>query len=195
MSATTLNTTTFSACTRTGMRRARAGAAVAIVILIAMTSGCGEANASPADGHSAEDPSRVAQQALFARWLRLWNGDYTGTDEFIAADFRLHAALLDGSSDTAIRGVAGITQWVQQTRAALNVEFTVEVGPLVDGDYVVARWTAAGTYRGGFPGSTAPAGTALRFAGTDILRVESGKIVEYWINSDQLSLLTQIAAR
>ncbi|MGW3174413.1 ester cyclase [Streptomyces sp. NPDC001153] len=56
------------------------------------------------------------------------------------------------------------------------------------------RWTATGTYAGGFPGAKAQPGTTVTFTGTDTLRVNDGKFVEYWLNSDTLQLLTQLHA-
>lgn len=129
----------------------------------------------------------------WAAWTRLWNGDFTGVGDLIDEGFHVHAALLDGSSDTAIRGLEGLTSWIGQTRAAFSdITFATEVGPLVDGDHLVGRWEATGTYGSGWPGAAAPVGTKVIFTGTDILRFENGKVIEYWINSDTASLLAQI---
>ncbi|QIZ02151.2 ester cyclase [Streptomyces sp. S1D4-11] len=66
--------------------------------------------------------------------------------------------------------------------------------PLVDGRYASVRWTATGTYAGGFPGAKAQPGTVVTFTGTDTLRMRDGKFAEYWVNTDTLSLLTQLQA-
>lgn len=57
---------------------------------------------------------------------------------------------------------------------------------------IAGRWLASGTYKGGFPGSTAEPGTQIKFAGADFLRIENGKIAEYWLSADQLDLLKQL---
>ncbi|MFX0578408.1 ester cyclase [Nocardia nepalensis] len=130
---------------------------------------------------------------LFSRWLTTWNGDYSLAEDIIAPDFTVHAALLDGGDGSAVRGPRGLVAWIAQTRAAFSeLVFQVEVGPIVDGDQCAVRWIATGTYGGGFPGATATAGAAIRFAGTDVLRVEDGKFAEYWINSDTHVLLAQL---
>ncbi|WP_371502052.1 ester cyclase [Kitasatospora sp. NBC_00374] len=132
---------------------------------------------------------------MFDTWIRIWNGDYTGADALIAPGFRLHAALLDGGDGSSVRGADDLVAWIGQTRAAFpDLRFTAEVGPLVDGEFVSARWTATGTYAGGFPGARAEPGTAVTFTGTDTLRTEHGRFVEYWLNSDMLSLLTRLQA-
>lgn len=73
-----------------------------------------------------------------------------------------------------------------------GLRFTVEVGPIVDGETVAGRWIAEGTYQGGIPGSTAPAGTRVRFHGNDIWRAEGGQIREYWLSDDLLDLMQQL---
>jgi predicted ester cyclase len=57
----------------------------------------------------------------------------------------------------------------------------------------VVRWKAEGTYGGGFPGSSpAAVGRRVTFYGTDTLRVEDGKLIEYWANADSLWLIQQL---
>jgi predicted ester cyclase len=82
---------------------------------------------------------------------------------------------------------------VTQLRSLMSdLVFRVEVGPIIDGEYVVVRWVAGGNYGGGVPGAGAPVGTAVTFRGTDILRVADDKVVEYWLNADTLDLMTQL---
>ncbi|MCT9007697.1 ester cyclase [Streptomyces rhizosphaerihabitans] len=132
-------------------------------------------------------------KAMLDAWLRLWNGDYTQAPGIISADFRVHAALLDGGDGSAIRGVDGLVAWIGQTRAAFpDLRFAIQVAPLVDGRHASVRWTATGTYAGGFPGAKAAPGTEVAFTGTDTLRIRDGRFVEYWVNSDTLQLLTQL---
>lgn len=130
---------------------------------------------------------------LVGLWLGLWNGDYREAESFIRPDFRVHAALTGGGDGNSIRGPEGLVGWVRESRIAVpDLTFTVEVGPIVEGDLLALRWRAEGSYAGGTPGATAPAGTPVSFTGTDILRLEGGQIAEYWINSDTLVLLTQL---
>jgi predicted ester cyclase len=92
-----------------------------------------------------------------------------------------------------LRGREALLGWVIQTRSFFDdLRLTVEVGPIVDGDTVAGRWIAEGTYQGGIPGSTAPAGTRVRFHGNDIWRAEGGLIREYWLSDDLLDLMHQL---
>jgi hypothetical protein len=48
---------------------------------------------------------------------------------------------------------------MSQARAAIpDLNFTIEVGPILQGDRFALQWNAVGTYGGGFPGATAPVG-------------------------------------
>lgn len=132
-------------------------------------------------------------KAMLDDWLRLWNGDYERAPGIISPAFRVHAALINGGDGSSIRGVDGLVTWIAQTRAAFpDLRFTEQVAPLIDGRHASIRWTATGTYAGGFPGAKAEPGTVVRFTGTDTLRMRDGRFVEYWVNTDTLQLLTQL---
>ncbi|UXX91834.1 ester cyclase [Streptomyces sp. AD2-2] len=132
-------------------------------------------------------------KVMLDNWLRLWNGDYDQAPGIISPAFRVHAALIDGGDGSAIRGADGLVAWIKQTRAAFpDLRFTEQVTPLIDGRHASVRWTATGTYAGGFPGAKAEPGTVITFTGTDTLRMRDGRFVEYWVNTDTLQLLTQL---
>lgn len=138
------------------------------------------------------DPRQQHDEVVDA-WLDLWNGDYAQAERVIAPDLQVHAPMLDGGDGSAVQGPVGLVEWITQTRTtAPDLRFTVEVGPLVDGDHVALRWIAEGTYAGTVPGAAAPAGTPISFTGTDLLRIEDGQVAEYWLNADTLGLLTQL---
>jgi steroid delta-isomerase-like uncharacterized protein len=64
---------------------------------------------------------------------------------------------------------------------------------VADGDKVVARWVSVGTHRGDFQGIP-PTGKRIVTSGITIFRVEDGKIVEEWSESDMLGMLQQLGA-
>jgi predicted ester cyclase len=133
------------------------------------------------------------EEALISSWLNLWNGDYALAEKIIQADFRLHAAMLGGGDGSAVNTPAALVDWIAMSRTVIpDLVFTIEVGPLADGDHIALRWHAVGTYAGGMPGAGAPAGTPVDFTGTDLLRTEHGRLAEYWLNSDTLQLVTQL---
>lgn len=175
--------------------------ALALTATLAVASTTAFAQAAPgASAHpSAADSGRHAAthspRAMFATWVTVWNGDSAKASDIISPDFRVHAALLDGTDGSSIRGVEGLVGLVDQIRSVFtDLRFDLEVGPLVDGRHVSARWVATGTYAGGFPGAKAAPGTVITYSGTDTLRMEHGKFAEYWLNADTLSLLQQLQA-
>lgn len=156
----------------------------------------GAASAPDGSRPGTGTPSRAATHRLLDAWLRLWNGDLTLASGIVTPDFRVHAALLDGGDAGEVRGAEGLVAWIGQTRAAFpDLCFAIEVEPLVDGRFTSVRWTATGTYAGGFPGATAAPGTVVTFTGTDTLRIGDDRFAEYWINSDGLHLLTRLGVR
>ena len=60
-------------------------------------------------------------------------------------------------------------------------------------DKVVLRWSARGTHTGDFNGMP-PTGREATSSGITIFRVEDGRIVEEWAESDMLGLLQQLGA-
>jgi SnoaL-like polyketide cyclase len=130
-------------------------------------------------------------------WAALWDGDLTQTPRIIAADFVSHAAPLTGGPAGDSYGRDVLNTWVSGIHQVLDdLHFLIELGPFRDGDIVVVRWRADGSYRGGYPGATAQAGTPVRFFGTDTLRLDaSGLIVEYWANADSLWFVQQLGVQ
>ncbi|SFF28628.1 ester cyclase [Streptomyces mirabilis] len=173
-------------------------AAIAVLAFTATTAAADTSPTTAAERTATAHDRRAAEprpKAMLDAWLRLWNGDFAQAPGIISPGFRVHAALLDGGDGSSIRGVDGLVAWIGQTRAAFrDLRFTIEVPPLVDGRYASVRWTATGTYAGGFPGAKAQPGTVVTFTGTDTLRMRDGKFAEYWVNTDTLSLLTQLQA-
>ena len=133
---------------------------------------------------------------LYQRWLlELWNGAESVAQEILADDFVIHQARAQPGESEAVRGPQAGIELVRMGRAPFSeLVFAIEVGPIVEGDMIAARWTAIGVYAGGMPGATAPEGTAVNFGGIDIMRVENGRLAEYWVSSDGVALMQQLGA-
>jgi predicted ester cyclase len=139
--------------------------------------------------------STQSNAALAEPWRLLWNGDLSYTDKIIADDFVAHAAPLTGFGSDTIKGREALNAWVRGINSIIeNLNFTIEVGPIVDADHLVVRWRASGSYKGGFPGAKAQIGKPITFSGTDTLRVEHGRLIEYWANADSLLFNQQLEA-
>jgi predicted ester cyclase len=142
-----------------------------------------------------EDPAVSVQtnKELWGPWLALWNGDLSVADELIAPEFVAHFAPV-GASPAEVRGPEGLKEWIGGVLAAFtDHRFETTVGPLADGDLLAGRWLFRATYQGGIPGAAPDAtGTQVEYAGIDILRVETGRIAEYWLSADILVMLQQV---
>ena len=133
---------------------------------------------------------------LYRRWLlELWAGDLSVAEQLVTPDFVVHQARADGAPSEEVRGPEALVRMVREGHGPFDgLSFRIEVGPVVDGDLVAARWAGRGRYRGGLPGATAPAGTPVFFGGTDLLRARDGRFAEYWVSSDGLLLMAQLGA-
>ena len=133
---------------------------------------------------------------LYDRWLlELWHGDEAVAQEIVTPDFVIHQARGEPGASEAVRGPQAAVELVRMGRSPFSaLTFALEVGPIVEGDMLAARWTGRGTYAGGIPGASAPAGTEVSFGGIDIMRIEDGRLAEYWVSSDGLELMGQLGA-
>lgn len=133
--------------------------------------------------------------------LDLWTAEPDDVPEMAAAlvtdDFVVHQQRMDGTESEARRGPAALAAMVADATGHLRgMQVGIDVGPIVDGDLVAARWTLTGAYRGTIPGATAPPGTELVLRGHDIMRVHRAAgaplFCEYWVISDGLGFMTQL---
>ena len=133
---------------------------------------------------------------LYRRWLlELWNGRPELAGELVTPDFLIHQRQAGPGRTEDTRGPEALKELVAQGLAPFErLRFEIEVGPLMDGEHVVARWIGRGTYAGGIPGAAAPAGTEVEFGGIDILRAEEERFAEYWVSSDGLALMAELGA-
>lgn len=134
-------------------------------------------------------------RALYRRWLPgLWNAapeEMSGiAAEVFSSDAVAHWG--DGSDYVGPDAIAG--QVRESVTLFQDVVVSLLTGPIVDGAWVVGRWEFAGTYRGDIPGAQAPAGTAARYTGMDLVRVDGGRLVEYWPYGRDITLLRQLEA-
>jgi hypothetical protein len=130
-------------------------------------------------------------RTLYERWLfELWTtGDRTLAGELVTPDFVGHWP------DQDVYGPDGLVAVIQQSLSFFTrVTTSIEVGPIVDGDLVAARWAFRGPYAGGLPGTTARVGTELTLRGADVMQVADGLFSEHWVSSDTEQFAAQLAA-
>lgn len=130
---------------------------------------------------------------LWNLWADLWNGDLAIADQIIAPDFVAHFVPLTGGEGN-VHCPEDLKQWIRTAQSLFpDLHFIVEVGPIIDRNMVAGRWKATGTYEGSLPATPESVlGKRVTFTGTDTLRVEDGRFVEYWANADSLDLMQQL---
>lgn len=110
-------------------------------------------------------------------------------DELVAEDAVGH----DPAQPEPTRGPEGVKQLVSMYRSAFpDLSFDVHE-TLSDGDWAAVRWISRGTHEGALMGIE-PTGRDVEVVGTDLSRVEDGKIVESHVVWDALGMLRQIGA-
>jgi steroid delta-isomerase-like uncharacterized protein len=138
---------------------------------------------------SKEDLMSEQNKQLVRRAVEeVWNkGNYDLAHEFLTSDFVVHGS----TPADDVHGPEGVRQHFSMLRTAFpDLHFTVE-DQIADGDRVVTRWTARGTHTGPFNGIP-PTGNTGVVTGIDIDRIANGKLVECWMNLDELGLLQQL---
>lgn len=107
-------------------------------------------------------------KAIYRRWIdELWNGEPVA-GEVVSGNFVGHWP------DRDVHGPEELQSVIDQTRKMFaDLNFVIELGPLVDGEFVVGRWAGTGSSQDG----------PVRFFGNDILRFTDGRFVEYWVGT------------
>lgn len=136
-------------------------------------------------------------KTIVARWFKeFWGNPWNPRiiNELAAADILLHYPMHEPR-----KGRASVTKFMMEFREAfpdLNFE---GVGDLIaEGSYVVGRWEGGGTHTGpafsDFRLGSIPAasGRKMRFAGTSVLRLDQGRIVEELGQEDALTAMFQL---
>ena len=95
------------------------------------------------------------------------------------------------AGDPVLRTPANYAEHVEEMIEMFgNFDFTVDE-LLADGDRVYARWEQRGHHVGDIDGF-APTGAPILTVDSAVYRVESGMIVEYWIQADAAGLAVQL---
>jgi len=116
------------------------------------------------------------KMALYAQWVRMWNGELELSDQIIGADFIVHLAPNSCQPPVEIRDARAVRAWVDAIRSCNDeVTYNLQDGPLVSGTTVLAYWHATGKAR-----ASDRARADFAKVGVDVLRVANGKFVECW---------------
>ena len=133
----------------------------------------------------SEENKAIARRYIEDLWQK---GNLNITDELLATDFVNHVA--PPGSPSGRDGMKGLVTYVRSVFP--DLAFTIE-DVIAEGDKVVCRWTSYGTHRGKLWGIS-PTGKHIKIAGVTILRISGRRVVEHWVNSDDLGMVQQLGA-
>lgn len=143
----------------------------------------GSASTAPAD--FADASRRLLEQSFNT-------GNFELIDQLVGPEALNHNPALPAQMRD-LRGPDGLKRIVTMYRTAFpDVQMTVD-DVIASGDKVVLRWHSEGTHRGELAG-LAPTGTHGSVTGISIDRWRDGKIVEAWVEWDNMGLARQLGA-
>jgi predicted SnoaL-like aldol condensation-catalyzing enzyme len=161
----------------------RSSPLIAVFLLVCTVDIAGCAGPPPANPPSPTSAERAAQnKATMQRWVD--EGHNRGRLEIISEvfsqDYRGHSP---GSEPANYQQLVEIERKFHEAFPDVRIT-THQI--VAEGDWVVTRWTLAGTYK--------PAGKQVDVTGMTMARFADGKIVEDWQNMDTFGLMKQIDA-
>lgn len=127
-----------------------------------------------------------ANKAMYRRFIDecLNGGNQAAVANYLTPDFIDHRA--PGQD-----GIEGTQKVIAQVHAGFpDIHFHPE-DIIAEGDRVVVRFSIRGTHRGEFMGIAAT-GRQVTWSGINIARMENGKFVELWGESNGLGLMRQL---
>jgi len=101
------------------------------------------------------------------------DGDIAGVDRLYAPDLIDHNPVPGAS--TAVEGMRTLIGWIREGFTGAHHEIVYQ--GVIGADTVVTQWRMTGRHTGPFLGVKAT-GRELAFTGTDIMRIDAGRIVE-----------------
>ena len=129
-------------------------------------------------------------KAIVLRYFQeMDRGNIDIVDELIAEDYVDHNPALPGVGP----GREGTRQYMQMLKTAFpDASHTVD-DILAEGDKVMTRVTARGTFLGECMGYQ-PNGKIVEISGIAVHRVAGGRLVEHWAHADIAGFMRQIGA-
>jgi S-adenosylmethionine decarboxylase proenzyme len=156
------------------------------MIVEEMVRGTARKKATPSP--PADQTRRAKMQHLYEQvWIgELWNAGNAAGGRALARDFVDHRPIEQFPADREGH-VAMALDW---HRAFPDMTFKIH-DVIVEGDKLVARYSAEGTHTGPLSG-VAPTGRRVSLTGIDIFRIRDERLAEWWHNEDIFSLMKQI---
>jgi steroid delta-isomerase-like uncharacterized protein len=131
--------------------------------------------------------STEQNKAIVRRFMEAFEtNDLAGFQEVLSPELVAHTQHIGGSAnrETMLQGIS-------RFHAAFSeLHLTLE-DLIAEGDRVATRGTTQAVHTGSFMGAPAT-GKQVTFSTMSVERIEDGKIVERWVNTDFMSLMQQL---
>lgn len=136
--------------------------------------------------HSVEDNKALTQRF----YNEIWNQkQLSQMSAIVSPTFCWH----EPYNANDIVGIEAAIAFLQMLFTAFP-DYTVAIDDLFgEGDRIAVRWLGRGTHLGALKGIQ-PSGNDISVPGMSILRIETGKLAEYWTSLDSLLMMMEIGA-
>jgi steroid delta-isomerase-like uncharacterized protein len=125
-------------------------------------------------------------KAVIRRFLDAWNSRQPEAfDDLIAPDVVRHCQATPGA---AVRSLDQPKEFLRQDTAVFPDSVQTITHLVAEGDLVATWSTYEGTQKGPM-GPFPPSGVKAKFDFGAVFRIESGKIAEWWVTWDNMSIL------
>jgi steroid delta-isomerase-like uncharacterized protein len=129
-----------------------------------------------------------AHKALVRRWFsELDRGNLAVIEELIPEDYIDHNPAISGLGS----GREGIRRYIMMLKAAFPDAIHIIDDQMAEGDKVMTRLTARGTFTGEILGYE-PTGEVVTVSGIAVHRIANGQLVEHWAHLDLSGFMQQI---
>lgn len=129
-------------------------------------------------------------KAIVLRWFaELDAGNLDIVEDLIAADYVDHNPALPNLPP----GREGVRQYVRILKGAFPDAVHVIDDIIAEGDKVMTRVTARGTFLGECIGHQ-PTGKTVEISGIAVHRIADGRLIEHWAHADITGFMQQIGA-
>lgn len=152
---------------------------ILLALLPVLLAGC--APAPPAQEETNKEVARTLIEAVNTR-------DYDLLDEIVAPDFVRHC---QATPDARVRSLADMKEYLRKDAEVFPDSRVTAETIIAEGDMVAGYLTFSGTQQG--PIGPFPAtGKKMELVYLSMMRFEAGKIVEMWVEWDNLAILRQL---
>jgi hypothetical protein len=137
-------------------------------------------------------PSLDHRLSVWTQWIALRNGGLDNVDDIIAPAFVAHLPR-GGGLPEHLGDRQELFAWAAAVRTSFaEFRLSVEVGPILGVRLIAGRWVQSGIAR--VRGPWGAPGTPVTISGVDIVRLDAGRVAEFWVNQNSFDAAAVLSA-